>query len=139
MTEESAVKWPLSSGQWTLRLRTKDRPVPFSLSLKDFRKVDYPGTNRAASFESDVRLHDTAEHVTIEKTISMNKPLDCQGYRIFQSSYVQDPQGGEASIFTVAKNPGIFLIYLGSCVTFLGGFLVFFVPVFSSITFKERT
>lgn len=136
VSEEHSLSLPIGEGQAILAMiRAKNRPAPFQLTLKDFRKIDYPGTNRPASFESDVRLHDTVEHFTIEKTISMNKPLDYKGYRIFQSSFVQDPQAGEASVFTVAKNPGIFLIYAGAIVTFLGGFLVFFVPAFSSLKF----
>ena len=63
----------------------------------------------------------------------MNHPLDYKGYRIFQSSYVKDPEAGEASIFTVAKNPGIPFIYGGAIVIFVGAFLVFFVPQLSSM------
>lgn len=121
------------SGKVIVALREKTALVPFMLSLKDFRKVDYPGTNRPASYESDVVLHDHKENTTIEKTIRMNKPLDYKGYRIFQSSFVQDPSAGEASVFTVAKNPGITLIYSGACVLFTGVFMVFFVPPLSSI------
>ncbi len=139
-TEENPLRLPLGeSGEILVTVRPRNRPVPFLLTLKDFRKIDYPGTNRAASYESDVRLHDTAEHATIEKTIRMNQPLDHKGYRIFQSSYVQDPSVGEASVFTVAKNPGILLIYSGACVLFLGSFLVFFVPAFSSLKLKENS
>jgi hypothetical protein len=136
VTEDRPLTIPIGGDQSIhAMIRAKERPVPFQLSLKDFRKIDYPGTNRPASFESDVRLHDTTDHFTIEKTISMNKPLDYKGYRIFQSSFVQDEQAGEASVFTVAKNPGILLIYAGAIITFLGGFLVFFVPAFSSLKF----
>ncbi len=114
-------------------LRQATAPVPFTLTLEDFRKVDYPGTNRPASYESDVVLHDATEHFEIRKTIKMNQPLDHRGFRIFQSSYIEDQGQGEASVFTVAKNPGIPLIYSGACVLFLGAFLVFFVPRFSSL------
>ena len=121
------------SGKVIVALREKTASVPFTLSLKDFRKVDYPGTRNPVSYESDVVLHDPKENVTIEKTIRMNKPLDYKGYRIFQSSFVQDPSAGEASIFTVAKNPGTPFIYSGACVLFAGVFMVFFVPPLSSI------
>ena len=116
----------LPAGDVRLALVEKRRPLPFLLALKDFRKIDYPGTNNPASYESDVLLEDQKEGVKIEKTISMNKPLDYKGYRIFQSSYVQDPNGAEASIFTVAKNPGIPFIYWSSCIIFFGAFLQFF-------------
>ena len=119
-------------GTFVIGIARKTKKMPFTLTLKDFRKVDYPGTNQPSSYESDVALVGHRENITIGKTISMNKPLDYDGYRIFQSSYVQDPTDGEASIFTVAKNPGITLIYSGACVLFLGVFLTFFVPPLSS-------
>ena len=131
--EGEARKIETPAGPLILALRQKSAELPFFLALKDFRKVDYPGSRQAASFESDVALHDPKENLTIEKTIRMNRPLDYKGWRIFQSSYVQDPAEGEASIFTVAKNPGIPLIYPGACVLFLGIFLTFFVPQFSSL------
>ena len=115
-----------------LAVRKRNHLLPFTLTLKDFRKVDYPSTQTPMSFESDVVLEDAAENTVIQKTISMNKPLDYKGYRIFQSSYVQDPDRGEGSIFTIAKNPGIRFIYIGACVTFLGILTVFFIKPLSS-------
>jgi len=112
-------------------LRQKSMPLSFDLTLKDFRKTDYPGTGRAASFESDVALADKHEKTEIHKTIRMNQPLDYANYRIFQSSYVQN-ESVEGSVFTVAKNPGIPLIYGGSIILFIGIFLTFFVPPISS-------
>lgn len=115
-------------------IRQRSMAVPFSLTLKDFRKVDYPGTAEALSFESDVALEDKAENLKIEKKISMNKPLDYKGYRIFQSSYSQDPESGETSVFTVAKNPGIWFIYIGSIVMCLGIITVFYIKPLSSFS-----
>lgn len=118
------------AGQATILLKAQDEPVPFALHLRDFRKVDYPGTQNPSSFESDVLLHDHVDNVTIEKTIKMNKPLDYKGFRIFQSSYIQHPDLGEASVFTVAKNPGIPYIYGGGCVILVGVILLFYLHPF---------
>lgn len=126
LMEGEEINLSLSQGDIRLALVERHRSLPFSLVLKDFRKVDYPGTNNPASYESDVLLEDQKDKVKIEKTISMNKPLDYKGYRIFQSSYIQDPNYGEASIFTVAKNPGIPFIYWSSCIIFFGAFMQFF-------------
>ncbi len=112
-------------GDVLVGLSPRVKKLPFSIKLKDFRKMDYPGTNRPASFESDVIITDKEKNLTMEKTISMNNPLGYRGYKIFQSSFVQQPMGAEASVFTVAKNPGISFIYLGSIITFLGAFLLF--------------
>jgi len=120
-----------SQGNYYFELQSKTKLVPFSLHLEDFRKQDYPGTNRPASFESDVNLLDENNNKVVSKTISMNKPLDYKGFRIFQSSFIQNPKYGEASIFRVAKNPGIPWIYMSSCILFVGSFLQFYVKKFS--------
>lgn len=127
---------PLLLGRDKQSLRLSIEPhstlMKFSLALKDFRKIDYPGTSNPASFESDVTLSDPTRGIRIDKTISMNKPLDHDGYRIFQSSYVQDEELGEASVFTVAKNPGMMLIYPGAVLILIGVILLFyFHPFFS--------
>ncbi len=120
------VRFETDKGAIQMTLSPKEKTVPFSLTLKDFRKVDYPGTASPVSFESDVMLADPKENIKMEKTIRMNKPLDYQGYRIFQSSYMQDERLGEGSVFTVAKNPGIRLIYPGAVILFIGVVLLFY-------------
>jgi cytochrome c biogenesis protein ResB len=126
LMEGEEINLSLEGGDIRLALVQRHQSLPFSLVLKDFRKIDYPGTSNPASYESDVLLEDQKDKIKIEKTISMNKPLDYKGYRIFQSSYIQDPNYGEASIFTVAKNPGIPFIYWSSCIIFFGAFFQFF-------------
>ncbi len=114
----------------TLSLKPKDFKLPFTLHLLDFRKVDYPGTANPSSFESDVILHDEKDGVTLERTIKMNEPLDYKGFRVFQASYVQDEELGEASVFSIAKNPGIGLIYTGSVIILIGVLFLFYLHPF---------
>ncbi|MBF0593631.1 MAG: cytochrome c biogenesis protein ResB [Candidatus Omnitrophica bacterium] len=104
----------------------KMQSVPFSITLKKFRKIDYPGTMDAAGFESDVSLKDPKQGITLERTISMNHPLEYNGYKIFQSSYFSDPQFGQASVFTVARNPGIPWIYISSLFALIGALIQFY-------------
>ncbi len=120
------------AGRWTLSLTDRSLKLPFTLQLKDFRKVDYPGTSNPASFESDVTLFDGAKDIRIERTIKMNEPLDYAGWRVFQSSYIQDPQFGEASVFTIAKNPGIGATYTGAIILLLGVITLFYIKPFGS-------
>lgn len=131
LTENQEADMTTSQGAIKVGLTPRKVTLPFLLTLNDFRKVDYPGTNNPASFESDVVLEDFKKKFKITQTISMNKPMDYEGYRIFQSSYIQNSSSGEASIFTVTKNPGISFIYLSSCLIFLGAFLQFYVKGFS--------
>jgi hypothetical protein len=126
LVESQQMGFQSSQGVYKFALKTDAYELPFALTLNDFRKVDYPGTSNPSSFESDVTLYDGTENLTMSRTISMNKPLDYKGFRIFQSSFIQDQGKGEASVFTVAKNPGITLIYVSSFVIFVGAFIQFY-------------
>jgi hypothetical protein len=107
--------------------------IPFEIKLKDFRKVDYPNTTRAMSYESDVvvtNLDGLFEGVkSMETTISMNNVLDHRGWRFFQASF-QINGTREYSTFQVAQNPGIESIYLGSIVMVLGIGVMFWLTPF---------
>ncbi|MCA9396517.1 MAG: cytochrome c biogenesis protein ResB, partial [Candidatus Omnitrophica bacterium] len=121
-------------GPVTASVSISSHKLPFALVLNDFRKVDYPGTQEAMSFESDVTLVDSIHNRTISKTIKMNEPMDYAGFRIFQSSYIQDPEHGEASVFTIAKNPGLFFQYSGAIILTLGVLILFYVKPLSVFT-----
>jgi len=136
--ENEPVSFDTLHGDFQVAVSPQERSVPFMIELKDFRKIDYPGTGKPAFFESDVVLFDSQKKIQITRTISMNKPLDYAGWRIFQSSYFQE-SFGEGSVFTIAKNPGILLIYGGAIVLFAGVFILFYVPPFSSFTKEKRT
>ena len=139
LTADRPIRFETKKGAVQIALSPKEKAVPFSLKLKDFRKVDYPGTGSPASFESDVTLTDPKENISMEKTIRMNKPLDYKGYRIFQSSYIQDERLGEGSVFTVAKNPGIRLIYPGAVILFIGVVLLFYIHPFFSAAKQDES
>ncbi|HEX7489660.1 MAG TPA: cytochrome c biogenesis protein CcsA, partial [Anaeromyxobacteraceae bacterium] len=54
----------------------------------------------------------------------MNHPLEMKGYRIFQSSYQQDGTR-EASVFSVSKDPGQNIVFVGYGLLVLGMCIVF--------------
>ena len=138
LTENSPLEVRDSQGTPIhLQLEPVKVPLPFTLKLGDFRKVDYPGTNNPASFESDVTLTPATPSAPKDRTIAMNKPLDHAGWRIFQSSYIQDPELGEASVFTIAKNPGIPLIYGGGVIILIGVILLFYFHPFFNTSLKK--
>ena len=62
----------------------------------------------------------------VQKTrISMNKPLEYKGWKFFQNNY--DPDQRRWTGLEVSKDPGVFLIYLGSILLCIGVCLVFYV------------
>lgn len=101
--------------------------LPFTLHLKKFYKKDYPGTETAMSFESDVAINN-GTHI---QKISMNEPMVQQGYTIYQSSYQMNPNGPALSVFSVNYDPGRPFKYGGSLVLCFG--IVTFVVQRSSL------
>jgi hypothetical protein len=97
-------------------------PLPFGLTLKGFRVGHYQGTQRAASYESDVLVNGKDP-----VTISMNNPLKFGGYTFYQASFEQDEQGRPTlSVLSVNYDPGRFIKYLGSFLIVLGAILLFY-------------
>jgi cytochrome c biogenesis protein ResB len=94
------------------------------VTLLDFNSDKYPGSNMAATYESWVRVDDP-EHGVSEHHISMNHPLHYRGYIFFQSSFVE----GEPmmSIFSVARSPGLPLVYVGTTLIACGVIWMFYV------------
>lgn len=134
--EQSRVMHP--SGPIVCAWQQRHVGLDFSIKLLDFRKLNNPGTTRAAAFESDVEVS-TALGEQYETTISMNNPLQRGGHwylpgtalTFYQSSYIQNPGQPEVSIFSVAYDPGFPLSMLGSLLIVLGVIMLFYiVPYF---------
>jgi hypothetical protein len=106
---------PFGSGSATLAYRAPELAVPFKVTLLKFRSEKYPGSNMPATYESFVRVDDP-ENGSSEHHISMNHPMHYRGYIFFQASFVEGTP--MMSIFSVARAPGLPLVYLG--VTLIG-------------------
>lgn len=82
------------------------QPLPYPLTLKEFRIVNYPGTDAPLDYQSVVQ-HAGGDEVVV----SMNNVGHIGGYRLFQSSYDSDGQGVSLG---VSYDPfGIGITYLG--------------------------
>ncbi|NQZ00974.1 MAG: cytochrome c biogenesis protein ResB [Bdellovibrionales bacterium] len=94
----------------------------FAMKLTDFRVGKYQGTQRAATYESDVYVPELG---TVN--ISMNEPLKHAGYTFYQASFESDDMGRPSrSILSVNYDPGRGLKYLGSALMVLGTILLFY-------------
>jgi hypothetical protein len=132
-----------------VRYRLADEPVDFDLTLKHAQQVSDPGTDRAASFQSDVEVRDAGDSgAAAEHRIAMNQPLHRGRYRVFQASYrplidpetsrlVLDPEGNLVSLsgLAVSYDPGLYCKYAGSCLLVLGIATMFFMKAYF---FKPR-
>jgi ResB-like family len=106
---------PFGSGAATVAYRAPEVAVPFKVTLLKFKSEKYPGSNMPATYESFVRVDDPESGVS-EHHISMNHPMHYRGYIFFQASFVEGTP--MMSIFSVARAPGLPLVYLG--VTLIG-------------------
>ncbi|HNT34733.1 MAG TPA: cytochrome c biogenesis protein ResB, partial [bacterium] len=112
-----------------LRLSQREVPLGFQIRLLEFGNPTYGGTGMAARYYSTVDVSPTDKPDLVEKhTISMNQPLVMNGFRLFQSSYYQDPDGTSVSVLSVSRDPGVPLVYSGSCLLIVGIALTFYLP-----------
>jgi hypothetical protein len=96
--------------------------IGFPLTLKEFRMDKYQGTDRAATYESEVDVPERGRVV-----ISMNEPLKHNGFTFYQASFQRDPATGKpiASILSVNRDPGRWIKYVGSLLIVLGSCILF--------------
>ncbi len=123
--EHGAQQLATPDGPVVVEFDEEQLSLGFALKLLDFRRGMNPGRMGAASFASKVQLIDENAGVEREYEVSMNAPLTHGKYTFYQSSYQELPDGREASILTVAYDPGGFLKYLGSALICLGTIAMF--------------
>lgn len=99
----------------------EEAPLPFSIALDNASPEYYPGTSAAMDYVSHVTLFPGGK-----ASISMNKILDREGYRFYQTAI-----GDGYSVLTVSHDPwGIGLSYAGYAL------LIFSIMAFP---FSQRT
>jgi hypothetical protein len=110
------------AGTFAAAFGPQRREVPFSIALKEFELVRYPGSSRPAEYRSRVWVDPTASGLPAhDAVVSMNKPLDVADFRLFQSSYKLGEAGGpDATIFSVAYDPGVPIVYTSFFLLILG-------------------
>lgn len=109
--------------------------IGFNMKVVDFKVGRYQGTRRAASYESTVKVEGEDKPIVI----SMNEPMKKAGLTFYQSSFQEDEKGKPThSVFSVNKDPGRFLKYLGSLLIFIGIFLLFYFKDIYAEKYKKR-
>jgi hypothetical protein len=109
-----------SSGQWILDGHTVEmayarqtRPLPFAIALEAFELIHHPGSKRPAEYRSVVTVRPlSADLPPRREVISMNRPLDEAGFRLFQSSYrLGQGRGPDMTVLSVSRDPGVPIVY----------------------------
>lgn len=116
-------------------LRTK--PLGFQIALRDFLIDTDPGTDKPASFKSEVTLNDVSRGLERNQLIQMNEPLKYRGFKIYQSAYVLGKDGPDTSIFTVARDPGNWIKYTGVVIMAAGMIMLFFIKPLSTLKVSD--
>jgi hypothetical protein len=122
--------WGLARGPWTvdvggetwgLELRKERYPLPFTLVLDDFTKVDHPRSSMPKSFASDLTVVEGGSERRVE--ISMNEPLREAGLVLYQASWgpaSAGPNDPLFSTFAVVENPADRVPLVGCVVSAIG-------------------
>ncbi|MBI1977802.1 MAG: cytochrome c biogenesis protein ResB [Candidatus Omnitrophica bacterium] len=133
LSQGEMVHAALSGSDFHLIYGLKTRPLGFQVELKDFMMDTDPGTERPASFKSQVILKDPMRGIEREHLIQMNEPLKYNGFKLYQSAYHVEPGKPDTSIFTAAKDPGNPLKYTGAIVMVVGILMLFYTKQFSTL------
>jgi hypothetical protein len=123
---QNQVNFPLGGKNFGLAYGPKQISLPFSIRLIKFKLGLDPGTDKPASYASEIHYKDRTDQGTeVPANISMNEPLHYRGYTVYQASYQAMPDGKYISVFAVGKDPGIYLKYGGALVMVFGIILMF--------------
>jgi hypothetical protein len=108
----------------------------FRLRLLRFEMQVDRGTNKPATYTSFVQLFDQSLNLHGDnRVITMNQPLTHRGYKVYQSDYrflLYDDVGRPVyySGFTVGRDPGLWMKYLGSAMLALGIACMFYMKAY---------
>ncbi len=105
----------------------KTLQLPFEIELTRAESQVDPGTNSAATYSSFVKVFDEDLRMNgADFLITMNEPLNHRGFKVYQSNF--SPAGSDPvtrkpiakSGFTVGRDPGLWLKYLGTAMLGIG-------------------
>lgn len=119
---DSSLRLYLDDRMYLVGFGHRQLDLAFPLELRDFKVGKYEGTDRAATYESLVDVPGRGE-----VKISMNEPLQMQGFTFYQSSFEKNEKGEPVvSILSVNHDPGRWVKYLGSMMMVFGSIILFY-------------
>src|SRR5262249_15067828 len=138
----------LGDDLYLVRYRPETRAVDFTLTLERARQVRDPGSNRPASFQSDVAVTPHAGGESRRQAIVMNSPLAQGPYKAHHASsralvgpetralLREGARPVSLSGLAVARDPGLWLKYAGSLLVVLGVAVMFYMKAYF---FRRKT
>lgn len=101
--------------------------LPFAVHCDEFAQVLYPGSMQTRIFRSNVRAYVPGETDTSYWEVMLNHPLVFDGFKISQASWIDMPNGKQATVLGVSYDPGIPYMYVGGTLLILSMAGIFFV------------
>ena len=107
---------------YDISLRFKRIYFDYTITLKEFQKNDYVGTDRARDYSSFIVVNDPDRETTFDYRIWMNNPMRYAGKTFYQQSFLQGNQG---TVLQVVDNVGWMTPYV-ACMMVVVGMLFHF-------------
>ncbi|MBI2258825.1 MAG: cytochrome c biogenesis protein CcsA [Flavobacteriia bacterium] len=127
-------EFDLNGLHYELQYGSTPKEIPFQVLCRDFQLKNYPGSDMASSFASEVTVIDEKKQYKKKHRIFMNHVMDYGGYRFFQSSYdlddPQTPENEEGTRLSVNYD------FWGTNITYLG-YLLMTIGMFFSLFSKN--
>lgn len=93
-------------------------PLPFQVSLQEFRIDYYPDSISPRQFTSQLLVDGQP------MTVAVNAPCSYQGYAFYQEGY--DREAGQYTVLQLVRDPWLPLVYLGMALLAIGSILLLF-------------
>ncbi len=130
LAKNTGLFWPVLKGQYLVRFQHAREKIPYRIRLRQARKICYPGTDQALSYECDV-LATHQNGTVVEKTLSMNHVLELSGYRFYLSSIAPGNAGKVQRVqIVVNKDPAKYTLTYPGAACLLCGAILLFLPSF---------
>jgi len=119
---------PFYYGKDTILLSLEPEPMqlPLKVTLLKFSAAWHPGTSKAKSFESRLRV--LGKNIDREVVVEMNRPFRYKSYTFYQMGY-SEQDGGYTTTLAVVKNPLRYMPYISSLIIVAGLFMHFIVKM----------
>ncbi|MBN1308223.1 MAG: cytochrome c biogenesis protein ResB [Chitinispirillaceae bacterium] len=118
-----------------LSLQPSALPLPLRITLTRFTVDWHPGTSKAKSFRSRLRI--LGKNIDREIVIEMNRPFRYRSFTFYQMGY-GGGEGHYSSTLAIVKNPLRYLPYVASLIIVIGLFFHFIVKMWYEISSLRR-
>lgn len=113
------MQWPSKDGMYLFRFHNRTFQLPYNVRLHKARKINYPETDQAFSYECELTFKSIQKNIEERKVISMNEVYETwDGYRFYLSGLSKNSSGAHIVQLVVNRDPAKYPL------TYPGGLLV---------------